>query len=135
MDAESRPSSPPENSSCSEPSGSNTPTASPRRLFLHEPGWGVALKIGSERAFCYQIAPGQDYYHRLLDGEIYLYHGDEKLCLACAARRGLLSHDSRSLRNACCPLPVAGEPQPGVSEFEIVMPDDPPQSGEGKPAR
>ena len=38
------------------------------------------------------MAPGQDYYHRLLDGEIYLVRDDEKLCLACAERRGLLSY-------------------------------------------
>ena len=41
----------------------------PRRLYLHEPGWQIGLKVGSEREFCYAMAPGQDYYHRLLDGE------------------------------------------------------------------
>ena len=55
-------------------------------------------KAGSEREFCYQIAPGQDYYHRLLDGEIYLHKADEKICLPCAARRGLLTYDAKTLR-------------------------------------
>src|SRR5262245_55140298 len=68
------------------------------RLFLHEPGWRVALKAGSEREFCYAAWPGQNYYHRLLDGEVYLYRGDERLCLPCAARRGLLSFEPRQLR-------------------------------------
>ena len=26
------------------------------------------------------MVPGQDYYHRLLDGELFLHHGDERLC-------------------------------------------------------
>ena len=71
--------------------------APPRRLFLREPGWRVALKVGSERMFCYMMAPGQDYYHRLLDGEVYVYNGDERICLACAVRRGLLSFEARGL--------------------------------------
>ena len=44
------------------------------------------------------MAPGQDYYHRLLDGEVYLFKADEKLCLACAERRGLLAYDPKGLR-------------------------------------
>ena len=92
----------------------------PQRLFLHEPGWRVALKVGSERVFCYMMAPGQDYYHRLLDGEIYLHHGDERLCLACAERRGLLSYAPKGLRE---PRPAdelelsPGEPG---SEFDLI---------------
>ena len=75
-----------------------SPTATdPRRLFLYENGWRIGLKSGSEREFCYMTAPGQNYYHRLLDGEIYLVRGDEKLCLACAERRGLLSYEPRTL--------------------------------------
>ena len=53
-----------------------------------EPGWRVEMKVGNERAFCYMMAPGQDYYHRFYDGEIYLKRGDERICMACAQRRG-----------------------------------------------
>lgn len=73
------------------------------RLFLFEPGWRIGRKASSEREFCYMIAPGQDYYHRLLDGEIYLFKADEKVCLPCAARRGLLRYDPKLLRE-----PIAG---------------------------
>lgn len=99
MNPEPRPPAP-------HPQGAPTPPPSPQyqRLFLFEPGWGVALKVGSERVFCYMMAPGQDYYHRLLDGEVYLYRGDERLCLACAERRGLLSFEPRGLREALIPL-------------------------------
>ena len=69
------------------------------RLFIFEPGWRVGIKRGSERVFCYMMAPGQDYYHRLLDGELFLHHGDERLCLSCAARRGLIAFEPRLLRN------------------------------------
>ncbi len=88
------------------------------RLFLFEPGWQIVRKSGSEREFCYTIAPGEDFYHRLLDGEIYLYRADEKVCMPCAARRGLLTSAPKGLR----------EPLPGVNlaidemltEFEVV---------------
>jgi hypothetical protein len=86
----------------------------PRRLFLFESGWRIGLKLGSEREFCYMTAPGQDYYHRLLDGEIYLARNDEKLCLACAERRGLLSYEPRTLRESRS-LPI---PAPSASELD-----------------
>ena len=69
------------------------------RLFVFEPGWRISRKSGSEREFCYVMAPGKDYYHRLMDGEIYIVKTDEKLCLPCAARRGLISYDPKSLRD------------------------------------
>jgi hypothetical protein len=84
---------------------------SPRRLFLHEGGWRIVLKVGSDREFCYMAAPGQDFYHRLLDGEIYLTRADEKLCLACAERRGILAYEPRSLREPASP-PDLGPPSP-----------------------
>ncbi len=78
------------------PPGENV--SNPRRLFLHEPGWRIGLKVGSEREFCFAMAPGQDFYHRLFDGEIYFYRGDERLCAACAERRGLISYEPKGLR-------------------------------------
>ncbi len=97
----------------------------PRRMFLREPGWRVGHKLGSEREFCYMMAPGQDYYHRLLDGEVYVHHGDERLCLACAERRGLLAYQPRGLGRAGSPAglvieydPSAGDSGPGVIELD-----------------
>ena len=79
------------------------------RLFLHEPGWRIATKVGSDREFCYMVAPGQDSYHRLLDGEIFLSHGVEKLCLACADRRGLLAHGIKPLGEAVAPIEIPAD--------------------------
>ncbi len=97
------------------------------RLLLLEPGWRVALKVGSERDFCYAMAPGQDHYHRLLDGEIFLHNNEERLCLACAERRGLLSYKPKGLRD---PVPVVeiiddGEEEgPGVYRRDLMGPTD-----------
>jgi hypothetical protein len=91
------------------------------RLFLREPGWRVMHKSGSDREFCYMTAPGQDYYHRLLDGEIYLQRGDEKLCLLCADRRGLLAHEPRRLGERRV---EAGVIEPGdqpPSSFDVAI--------------
>lgn len=77
-----------------------------RRVFLREPGWRVGLKVGSEKVFCYQIAPDEDYYHRLLDGEVYVFQGEEKLCLPCAERRGLIVFEPRPLREQMAGLDV-----------------------------
>ena len=98
------------------PEPESAPAPELPRLFLREPGWRVGLKVGSERTFCYAIAPGQDFYHRLMDGELFLYRGDERLCLPCAARRGLLAFEPRPLRP-----PAAGEDldAEATSEYEV----------------
>ncbi len=72
--------------------------ASSSRMYLAEPGWRIGVKAGNDREFCYMRMPGQDFYHRLLDGEIFLQRDAEKLCLACASRRGLLVAEPRRLR-------------------------------------
>lgn len=87
----------------SPPVENTTSRESPSRLYVFEPGWRVSIKQGSHREFCYMMAPGQDYYHRLLDGELFLYHGDERLCLSCAVRRGIIAFEPRRLRNPIDP--------------------------------
>jgi hypothetical protein len=92
----------------------------PRRLYLHEPGWQVGLKIGSERELCSTMAPGQDFYHRLSDGEVYLYRNEERICVACAERRGLLAYEPRYLREPVVALDL--EASEGTSEIEVEPP-------------
>jgi len=93
MDHESRGPSP--ESPTPEPGPAPAPEG--HRIFVHEAGWSISVKRGSDRVFCHMMAPGQDYYHRLLDGELYLHQADERLCLSCAARRGVLSYEPRRL--------------------------------------
>lgn len=57
-------------------------------------------------------APGQDFYHRLLDSEVFLHREDEKLCMACALRRGLLAAEPKRLHEAILPLPADMEAIP-----------------------
>jgi hypothetical protein len=80
--------------------------APPHRMFLTERSWSIGIKSGSHREFCYMMAPGQDFYHRLLDNEVFLVRGEERLCLACASRRGLLSLQAKRLRDSISSVPA-----------------------------
>ncbi len=96
-------------SPCSpEPTGSDEDSQDfPRsRMYLSEPGWRIGVKLGSDREFCYARTPGQDFYHRLLDGEVYLQRAEEKLCVACASRRGLFAAEPKRLRESIIPIPA-----------------------------
>ena len=90
-----------------------------RRIFLNEPGWRVGQKVGSEKMFCFVMAPGQDFYHRLLDGEVYVYNAEERLCLACAERRALLSFEPKSLRGPALDADLDVSPNPFEVGFDL----------------
>ena len=64
------------------------------RLYAHAPeGWEAHIKQGWDKDYCFAKAPGEDWFHLLMSGEIYLQHGTEKYCLNCALRRGILTTD------------------------------------------
>jgi hypothetical protein len=58
----------------------------------HE-GWEAHVKQGWDKQYCYYKQPGEDHFHLLVAGELYLQHGDEKVCLSCALRNGILTMD------------------------------------------
>ena len=61
---------------------------------LYQPdaeGWEAHIMRGSERQYCYAKEPGKDYFHLIIPGEIFIQKGDEKLCLMCAVREGVLT--------------------------------------------
>lgn len=64
-----------------------------RLYVLHPEEWSVRMKTDWVKEYCYQQAPGQDFFHALAKGELYLQRDHEKLCLNCAWRRGLLTRD------------------------------------------
>jgi hypothetical protein len=99
-------------SSHSSPLACDDETAISRRMFIFETGWRVCVKTGSTRELCYMMTPGQDYYHRLLDGEIFLVRDDERLCFACASRRGLISFEPKQLRESIVSIPADLEAMP-----------------------
>jgi len=70
------------------------------RLFVpqHE-GWKGHVKPNSVKEYCYYKNPGEDYFHLLVLGEIYLARGDEKCCLNCAIRHGVVTRDRLHWQN------------------------------------
>ncbi len=73
-------------------------------MFVFERGWNVGMKTGSHRELCHMMAPGQDFYHRLGDGEVFVQQNTEKLCLSCAFRRGLIAFEPKQLRDSVAPV-------------------------------
>lgn len=65
----------------------------PRLYVPAAEGWQAHIKRGWEQQYCYYKLPGQDYFHLIVSGEIYLQHGDEKVCLNCALRTGIVTAD------------------------------------------
>lgn len=64
------------------------------RLYLpdHEE-WDVKIKRDSDRIYCYSKHPGEDWFHLILNGEIYVIRQHEKYCLRCALRMNVLTQD------------------------------------------
>ena len=59
--------------------------AGEERLFVPEyAGWKAAIKNDWNKEYCFVQKPGEDFYHLLLTGEIFLQRGNEKYCLSCA---------------------------------------------------
>lgn len=64
------------------------------RLYVpHNDGWLGRVKPDSTKEYCYMKSPGEDYYHLLQVGEIYLQRGHEKVCLTCALRNGVITEN------------------------------------------
>ena len=64
-----------------------------RRLYFPDSeGWELGVKSG-QREYCSYRNPGEEWFHLLLDGELFLQFGEEKVCLNCAFRNGLLTDD------------------------------------------
>ncbi|MCA8996025.1 MAG: hypothetical protein KDA80_03550 [Planctomycetaceae bacterium] len=73
-----------------------SPTDPPQdcRLYLPDAeNWQVDVKRNWDRSYCFSKLPGQDYYHLILGGELFIKNGDEVYCLQCALRLGILSQD------------------------------------------
>ncbi|QDV51597.1 hypothetical protein [Gimesia fumaroli] len=53
----------------------------------------VAVKTSSSKEYCFSKFPGQDHFHLLMHGEIYVTNGHDMFCVECAIRHGLLTRD------------------------------------------
>lgn len=64
------------------------------RLYLkYSDGWTAHIKRDWMKEYCYSQNPGEDFYHVLVGGEVYLQRGTEKFCLTCALRHGYVTRD------------------------------------------
>ena len=72
-------------------SQNGTPTSDHRLYFPAPETWTAHVKSNSTKEYCYTKMPGEEHFHLLVKGEIYLQHQDEKLCLNCAMRQGVLT--------------------------------------------
>lgn len=78
-----------------ETSASFRPAPEPdTRLYIpqHE-NWQARIKADTEKIYCYAKLPGEDFFHLILNGEIYLVGETEKYCLRCALRVGIATQD------------------------------------------
>lgn len=64
-----------------------------RRLYFPDSeGWVLRVKSGA-REYCSHRNPTEEWFHLLIDGELFLQFGEERICLNCAFRSGLLTDD------------------------------------------
>ena len=81
------------------------------RFYIPEPKiWTARVKVDWEKEYCYAKLPGQDYLHLLLAGEIFIESRDERLCLTCALRKGVITTDRLYWQNRprMASIPVHG---------------------------
>lgn len=64
------------------------------RLYVPEAdNWRAHVLTSWDKIYCFSKNPGEDFYHLILHGEIYLQQRDEVYCLRCALRDGILTRD------------------------------------------
>jgi hypothetical protein len=90
-----------------------------RRIFLRDPACKLHVKADSSKLYCYQVAEGEDYHHRISQGELYLSWGDEKLCFPCAEKRGLLHFEPPRLRERVAD-PTLHSAEPAAGEYPLI---------------
>ncbi len=65
-----------------------------RRLYFPvREGWAVHVKTDGEKAYCYAKRTGEDFYHAIVRGELFVQRDHEKFCIECALQHGFLTSD------------------------------------------
>lgn len=74
--------------------GQRPETPHDQRMYVpHADGWQARVKQGWEKEYCFSKNPGEEFFHLLVGGEIYLERDSERYCLNCAFRHGILTSD------------------------------------------
>ncbi|MEM7812614.1 MAG: hypothetical protein AAF532_14160 [Planctomycetota bacterium] len=69
------------------------------RLYLKQPDvWRLKVKPDFVRQYCHGKNPGEEHYHLIVGGELYVDNGERKLCLNCALRAGVVTADREHWR-------------------------------------
>lgn len=64
------------------------------RVYLPEhEAWVAQIKRSWDTEYCFTANPGEDHFHLLLNGEVFLQKGSEKYCLNCAMRQKVITAD------------------------------------------
>ncbi|MBM82541.1 MAG: hypothetical protein CMJ78_18410 [Planctomycetaceae bacterium] len=63
------------------------------RLYVPDTRWQVDIKRSGDKEYCSVKTPNEDYFHLLMQGEIYIHRGIEKCCLNCATRLGITTDE------------------------------------------
>lgn len=53
----------------------------------------VSVKTSPSKEYCFSKFPGQDHFHMLMHGEVYVTNGHDMYCVECGLRHGFLTRD------------------------------------------
>ena len=59
----------------------------------------IRTKKSSEKGYCHHRFPGEEHFHLLMSGELYVARGDQRICLECALRLGYLTSNRLHWQN------------------------------------
>ena len=64
------------------------------RIYVPLPdSWTAHAKRDSVKEYCHTKSEGEEHFHLLMKGEIYLMHQGEKYCLSCALKQETITTD------------------------------------------
>lgn len=70
------------------------------RVYQRDTTYVPQINLADTRMYCHAQQEGEEYYHRIALGEVYLNRDDENFCLNCGFRRGLISLERPTLEHA-----------------------------------
>lgn len=82
------------------------------RLYLTQEGWQPTATFEAARLYCSVMREGEEHYHLIAAGEVYLSRGTEICCINCAIVRGILSNSRPTLLSPREPIiHFSGDPE------------------------
>ncbi|MEX1230968.1 MAG: hypothetical protein WEB58_12060 [Planctomycetaceae bacterium] len=102
-------------------------TIEDRRVYVpHAEGVVVHIKSDHDKEYCYTKSPGEEYYHLLVAGEIYIQRGHEKFCLNCALAAGAITRDRLHWQRRESMTTFSRTAEPDAETIRVMPPPDEP---------